>query len=155
MKPGKPQLNLKMRAFLAAFRAFPLIGEAAKAARVHRVTHHRWTRENEAYREAFDALRAEVLSYLEDEAWQRAVHGVPVHIAINGRLVMDPTNPDQVYTEYRYSDQILIFLLRAWMPEKYRRRIRVEATPREPLKLPQSDPAAIAALIGVMKDAEE
>jgi len=57
---------------------------------------------------------------LEKEAWRRAEQGVAEPVYQHGK---------QVGTIQRYSDQLLMFLLRARAPERYRDRVDVSLTP--------------------------
>jgi hypothetical protein len=57
---------------------------------------------------------------LEKEAWRRAREGHAEPVFQHGK---------QVGTIQRYSDQLLMFLLRARAPERYRDRVDVSLTP--------------------------
>lgn len=57
---------------------------------------------------------------LEQEAWRRAREGIAEPVYQHGK---------EVGTIQRYSDQLLMFLLRARAPERYRDRVDVSVTP--------------------------
>jgi len=69
-----------------------------------------------AFREA-DLKATEVL---EREAWRRANEGFAEPVYQHGKLVG---------TVQRYSDNLLMFLLRARAPERYRDRVDVSVAP--------------------------
>jgi hypothetical protein len=68
---------------------------AARAARMSLATHYRMLAESGPYAAQFDFARAQMIDELEAEAFRRALNG---------------------------SDELLAFLLRAWLPEMYRDR---------------------------------
>jgi hypothetical protein len=68
---------------------------SSKAARISVATHYRMLREVDSYCEAFETARALAIDELEAEAFRRALDG---------------------------SDELLAFLLRAWLPELYGER---------------------------------
>ncbi len=102
-------------AFLAAFRETGNVCLACKAAGVGRSSHYRWFEENSAYREAFDQAKEDATDVLEAEAHRRAVHGVVEYVGWYrgeaGGVVR------------RYSDVLLIVLLKSVLPERYRERV--------------------------------
>jgi hypothetical protein len=69
-----------------------------------------------AFRDA--SIRA--TEVLEAEAWRRAKEGVAEPVFQGGK---------QVGVVQRYSDQLLMFMLRARAPEKYRDNVTVTVTP--------------------------
>lgn len=84
---------------------------------------------------------------LEDEARRRAYHGVVEPVLHQGRRVVDvykdPATGEVVderpVTVRRYSDTLLIFLLKGAFPEKYKERLVTEE--RDPSKVLPGDPA--------------
>ena len=105
------------RAVLKAFRETGNVRLACKAAGVGRSSHYRWLEEDPAYREAFDLAKLQAADVLEAEAHRRAVEGW--------------VEPAGWYkgqaggTVRRYSDVLLIFLLKGVLPERYRERVDV------------------------------
>jgi hypothetical protein len=65
---------------------------AARSGRISVSTHYRMLREVDSYRAAFELARARAIDELEAEAFRRALNG---------------------------SDELLAFLLCAWLPELY------------------------------------
>jgi hypothetical protein len=90
---------------------------AAKAVGISRRRAYQLRARDAAFREAWNNAREEGLDCLEAEAWRRAVHGTRRAKAVyyQGRKV--GADVDQ-----EYSDTLLIFLLKAARPEKYRDR---------------------------------
>ena len=74
----------------------------------------------EDYRERFEESRKTGGAYLEEEARRRAVDGVEIPIVYQGETVG--------YTR-KYSDSLLMFLLKGIFPEKYRETHRGSREP--------------------------
>ena len=110
----------RQRALLAAFGECVNVRLACKAAGVGRSSHYRWLEQDPAYREAFERAKECAADLMESEAWRRAVEGVdePVgwYKGEAGGVVR------------RYSDALLIFLLKGIRPEKYRERMEVSGS---------------------------
>jgi hypothetical protein len=134
-------------AFLAAFARGLSIRAAAKAANIARRTHYTWMNEDTDYVARFSAVKTQSDEALEDEALERATIGFFEPNVFQGRFCYpqeqyetEPAVLDRrgrVVTPartawrdvpgamplgiYRKSDALLMFLLRARMPEKYGR----------------------------------
>ena len=110
--------HVKKRALLAAFSETGNISESARIAKIDRHTHNGWLSDDsangEAYRLAFADAEEAAADVLEAAARKRAVEGVedPV-FGKDGGIVG---------SVQRYSDVLLIFLLKGARPEKYRDR---------------------------------
>ncbi len=113
----------KKRAYLLALSFCGNVTLAAKAAGIDRATVYVWRngkagRENshgdEAFRSAEAMAKEMAADRLEEEAWRRAVEGVEEPV---GFYKGEPG----AYVR-RYSDTLLIFLLKGLRPEKYRER---------------------------------
>ena len=126
----------RQRAFLKAYATCGNICLAAESAGIERRSHYRWSKDAK-YREAFDEAQQEAGERLEAEARRRAEQGVRRLKFHCGEPVMVPCNPDdpeavtvtdgdgkvrhlKQYSEHEYSDTLLIFLLKANFPKKYR-----------------------------------
>ncbi len=72
---------------------------------------------------------------LEAEARRRAVTGVPRLKFDRGVAVTDPSTGEP-YVENEYSDTLLIFLLKARAPEKYRERVQMQHADADGKRLP-------------------
>jgi hypothetical protein len=99
-------------AFLDAYSVTCTISRAAALAGVARRTHYNWLASDEKYKTAFGKLREQAAQLLEDEAVRRANEGVERPVTIAGKREM----------VREYSDVLLIILLKALRPEKYRER---------------------------------
>ena len=118
--PGRTLAQPKKGAFLAAYAQTGNIAAASKLAQVGRRDHYRWIKADAEYALAFGEAHEEACDRLEAEARRRAVQGVeePVY----GKLPGKDTGTGQVGTIRKYSDTLLIFLLKGARPEKYRER---------------------------------
>lgn len=104
-------------AFLAAFRETGNVSLAASAADVDRSTHYKWLDED-GYSERFRLAQEDAVDALEAEARRRAVEGVEEP---TGWYQGEPGGMVR-----KYSDTLLIFLLKGAAPHKYRERHELE-----------------------------
>lgn len=111
-----PNFSPKKRAFLAAYAECGNVTQAALIAKVSRRSHVDWMKDP-AYVEAFRAAEDQAADALEKEARRRAIEGVDEPVFYKG---------DECGTVRKYSDTLLIFLLKGIRPEKYRENIRQE-----------------------------
>lgn len=116
IKPDKRTLARKQADFLAAFAECGMLSTAAKEAKVNRRAHYEWL-EDPVYAEQFDQLGMRVLGFLEEEAYRRAVIGVDEPVYQQGRKVGEVK---------KYSDTLMVVLLKARAPEKYKDRVQNE-----------------------------
>ena len=116
----------KRAAFLAELAARGNVSDAAAAAGVPRQTVYDWRAADPAFAAAWDAALDQAADTMEREAFRRAVEGVeePVY----GRVAKD--SDGEIGRITKYSDTLLIFLLKGARPEKYRERQQVEHTGR-------------------------
>ena len=133
--------NPKARAFLRVYAACGNLTEAARAVGVVRQSHYYWMEHLPGYREAAEQAREMATDRLEREAWRRAVEGWDEPVYQKGQLVA---------TVRRYSDALLMLLLRANRPEKYRKRVEVGSEPGRPLLINTADAEKARRLIEVM-----
>jgi hypothetical protein len=97
--------------FLETLRGCGNIRESAAAAGVHRATAYRARDADAEFAEAWDDALDEAADVLEMEARRRAIDGVEEPVYFRGR---------EVGKVRRYSDTLLMFLLKGIRPEKYR-----------------------------------
>ena len=83
------------QSFLESYETFGTVTAGCKVAKLSRDTVYRWRREDPVFSEAFETAREVVADDLEQEALRRAHDG---------------------------SDLLLIFMLKALRPDKYRER---------------------------------
>ena len=106
--------------FLKAYAQCGNLTTAAKAARVERRTIYEWQEHEPEFALAMRQADLQATEILEKEAWRRAREGHAEPVFQHGK---------QVGTIQRFSDQLLMFLLRARAPERYRDRVDVSLTP--------------------------
>lgn len=111
-----PNFSPKKRAFLAAYAECGNVTRAAEIAGVSRRSHVDWMKD-ESYAEAFRAAEEHAADRLEQEARRRAIEGVDEPIFYKG---------ERCGVVRKYSDTLLIFLLKGARPEKYRENVRQE-----------------------------
>lgn len=104
--------KVKQAAFLAAYAEVGNVTRAAELAKVPRSMHYEWMKDPE-YAEAFQAAEQQACDRLEQEARRRALEGVEEPVFHRG---------EQCGVVRKYSDTLLIFLLKGAMPEKYKDR---------------------------------
>lgn len=105
-----------VKTFLAHFADTGNATLSARKAKVNRQYVYRYRGENEWFAELWKQAEAEAVEVMEGEAHRRAVKGCLEPIFHAGR---------KVGTVKRFSDTLLIFLLKARKPETYRDNARV------------------------------
>jgi len=98
-------------AFLAELAQTASVSAACQAARVSRTIAYRRRAANQAFAESWSDALEEALDALELEARRRAVEGVERPVYYKGQ---------ECGRIRRYSDSLLIFLLKAYRPWKFR-----------------------------------
>lgn len=139
--PAAPERPLHQRAFLAAYRVTGVISEAARRAEINRASHYDWL-EDPAYAAEFADAHEEACDYLESEARRRAVEGWEEPVIYKGQPSMTPVldsdgklvlndDGEVIYkplTVVKKDSNILMLLLKAARPDKYRDNFRGEIT---------------------------
>lgn len=110
------------KAFLDAYRDTGNIRLACAASGVGRSTVYKWQEHDGEFSAAFGVAQVEAVEALEAAAYHRAVEGVEVAVTAPGRGI--------VGYEQKYSDTLLIFLLKGAAPEKYRERLEMRHSGR-------------------------
>lgn len=111
-KKGNPPDDWPIR-FLEALADYGNVSAACRLAKVSRDTAYRHRNTDVDFATAWEAAAALGVESLEDEARRRAYKGVRKPVYQKGELVG--------YVQ-EYSDTLMIFLLKAHKPEKYRER---------------------------------
>jgi hypothetical protein len=114
---GTHKFTAKKAAVLAAYPECGTITHAARAAGVSRRIHFKWMKSDPQYHEAFEAARDEFTDRLEAEAVRRAHDGWTEPVFYRGA---------ECGAVRRFDSTMLIFLLKANRPAKYRETIRKE-----------------------------
>lgn len=121
----------KHDAFLAAFKLTASITKAAAAAKCERGLHYRWLADDAEYAAKFEAAKEEAAQSLEDEAVRRAYEGVLEPLVYQGEFTYERDAKGRRKVKKplgirKYSDALLIFLLKGLRPEKYRESFKAE-----------------------------
>jgi hypothetical protein len=106
----------KARAFLAAFKITGSVILSAEAAQVEKTIHYRWLRSNAQYAADFAAAEAEFGDVLEACAIARAKDGVLEPVFYQG---------EPVGAIRKYSDGLMLALLKRYKPDRYAARTEV------------------------------
>jgi hypothetical protein len=113
----KRSKSKKQADFLEKFSACASVSKAATQSKVPRRTVYEWFKADKAFKIKYDEASVEVLGVLEDEAVRRAYEGVNRPVWQGGK---------KMGTVKDYSDVLLIMLLKARAPEKYKERFAGE-----------------------------
>lgn len=113
-------------AFLAALRMTGNITASAHAAQISRCLVYKRRDSDRAFRDEMADALDEATDTLEAEARRRALEGCArKQFMRNGEPIIDPETGDQ-YVEREYSDTLLLALLRAHRPQRFRENRSVE-----------------------------
>ncbi len=119
----------RQKAFLEEYKQCAAITHACKIALIARQRHYKWLEKDPAYAKTFEEAKIAATDALVAEARRRAVQGVEEPIFYKGKLVQ---------TIRKYSDTLLIFLLKGALPEVYRERYEISGG-KKPITV-ESDP---------------
>lgn len=108
--------------FLAGFAEHGTVTAAAKMAGCGRRTVYDWLARDAEFRAAFAEAEQQAVDSLEREAYRRALEGTDEPVYQGGK---------KVGVIRKYSDTLLIFLLKGNRPTKYRERVDVTFQARE------------------------
>jgi AcrR family transcriptional regulator len=108
-----PPSEEQWEVFLEELRQHATVKRAAKAAKIHHSTVYERLAKDEVFRRAVEEALEVGAVALEQEAIRRAVEGVKEPVFYQGQ---------KVDTVTRYSDTLLIFLLKGLKPERYKDR---------------------------------
>lgn len=134
-KRGKPYVadhSWKPR-FLGLLRDTANVTLSAQGAGVARAWVYAERQRDESFAAEWNSALDEATDALEYEARRRAIKGLTrKKFTRSGDPIIDPETGEQ-YFEYEYSDTLLICLLNAHRPEKYRHRHEVTGKDGNPL----------------------
>lgn len=99
-------------AFLDEYAKHGIVGPAARAARVLRLTVMEWQRDDEVFAQAMRGAYADAIDRVESELHRRAVEGVRVPTTVAGKR-------EEIS---KFSDALLILRLKALKPQVYDRQ---------------------------------
>jgi len=109
--PHIEKLPKLRRAFLRAFAETLSIAESTKRIGRDPDTHYYWLQTDPLYAESFEYVKTIAIQGLEDEAVRRAKEGYLVPVVSGGKVI--------TYVR-KYSDKLLITLLKRFKPEAYK-----------------------------------
>ena len=122
-KSQQRKIRLKREVFLATYRRLGTVTAAAQHVGMAKDTHEKWKQNDPDYAAAYEKVKVEAIEMLETEARRRALYGVEDLVLVNGRpvILVDPaTGQERLLTKRIYSDTLLMFVLKANKPRKYR-----------------------------------
>lgn len=111
--------------FLDRYPRYCQVDKTAKAAGIDRTTFYKWLEDDEDFAKAFEDAKKRAVETLEAEAFRRGVKGILKPVFYKGGRC------GQIR---EYSDTLLIVLLKANAPEKYRERHEISGPGGGPLK---------------------
>lgn len=103
----------RQAAFLEAYKQCATITHAAQISKIVRQTHYDWIAKDNEYQKAFAEAEVAATDALLQECRRRAIQGVTEPILYRGKVVK---------TIQKYSDSLLMFLIKGALPEVYRER---------------------------------
>ena len=112
---AKPRRQWKAK-WLEAFAELGMVSAACEAVKVGRQTVYD-ARKDDAFATAWDEIENQTTEAMEREAYRRGVEGVEEPLVSAGKHVTSVT---------KYSDTLLIFMLKARKPGTYRENVKVE-----------------------------
>jgi len=104
------------KAFLATLAQCGNVREACEAAGIQPMSAYRNRRSDSEFASEWDDALNEAADILEKEAWRRACEGVEEPVFYKGEVCGRAR---------KYSDLLLMFMLKGIRPEKYRERVYV------------------------------
>lgn len=108
-----PRVDIHKAKFLAAFSQHGTITHAAREVGINPKRHYEWLLSDPEYITRFKEAREQAVESLEREARRRAIEGTEQPVYWQG---------EQIGTIRKFSDVLLIFLLKGAKPEVYRER---------------------------------
>jgi hypothetical protein len=124
-RPANKRTPARLAAFLRIYALTGRLGEAAKAAGVHRCTHYRRLASDPLYQKAFRDAEERAGQELQDEAVRRAMEGVKRPMMYQG---MPVKLGRRILYHTQYSDMLLLALLKRFRPALYRDHVVSEHT---------------------------
>ena len=118
------QRKVAQALFLEAYRESANVKYSCQVAHINRVTFYRWKANDKAFAALLAEAEPDACDTLEYAAYERAVKGIESYVVSQGKLVYDPDGKPLV--ERKYSDTLLITLLKARIPEKYRDKQQID-----------------------------
>ena len=114
--------------FLKSFEELGNISKAAQLAGINRREHYFWINGDPEYAKAFENSEKIAADTLESEGYRRALEGVDEPVVYQGNFTYPldkngiPDKSKSPISIRKYSDTLLIFLLKGARPDKYKDR---------------------------------
>jgi hypothetical protein len=103
----------KKAALIKAYIKDPALTHICDKVGITRTTHYQWLKDDPAYAAEFERAKERAVESMEEEARRRAVAGVDEPVYYQGEVCG---------AIRKYSDTLLIFMLKAARPKVYRER---------------------------------
>lgn len=110
-------MDTRKREWLDAFERMGTVVHACKETETARSTVYNWRQHDEAFALEWADVEEVTTERMEREAYRRAVEGVRRDVLYQGTKVGE---------EQHYSDTLMIFMLKARRPDKYRENVKME-----------------------------
>lgn len=133
-----PKKSTWKPAFIERLRETANVSRSAKDAGISRQAAYQERERSESFRKAWDDAMEEALDYLEEEARRRAYEGTVEPVVSAGRHVADVR---------RYSDTLLIFLLKGRRKEVFGDRQEISGPGGGPIEVDDARSKLLARLI--------
>ena len=114
----------RQKRFLEALAETGVVSLAAAIAGTSRTRVYELRKKNAAFAKRWEDAEERAADALEAEAWRRAVAGVPEPLVSAGKMVRD--DDGQPLAIRRYSDTLMIALLKARRPNQFKDRAVIE-----------------------------
>lgn len=122
--PLTPEQRAKKQAiFLAAYSEIGIIKAACRVAKINRSTYYDWKANDPEFASKLPEAEEDANDTLEYAAYEQAVLGTEEPVASGGKVMYVD---GKMLMARRYSPQLLITLLKARMPAKYKDKSQVE-----------------------------
>ena len=121
-----------MKAFLAALAETAIVRDACEAAGVESPRVYEYRKESQAFAEAWEKAKDAAADLLEREAVRRAREGWEEPVFGSGGTGVGTVEVGRIR---KYSDTLLIFLLKGARPDKYRERRELVGSGGGPLQI--------------------
>ncbi len=113
------RIRKKKELFLKTLAEVGMVTEAAKIAGISRAQLYRWKKADLTFAAAWEEALEISADVLEAEVQRRAIDGVKTPVFFKGKVAG---------TVQKYSDTLLIFLLKARRPERFRDNVAVQVS---------------------------
>lgn len=115
--------------FIDVLRDCGNVTEACRQANLARISVYRWRDKDPEFAAAWETALHQAIDSLEAEAWRRARDGVPEFVMSKDGPVttVDAETGERTYlTQQKFSDVLLITLLKAHRPERFKDRATLD-----------------------------